>query len=50
MGDNIIIDPFDEGLLNPNSYNLRLHDELLVYEEVVLDMRKPHRVRRISIP
>ena len=33
-----------------HSYNLRLHEDLLVYEEVVLDMRKPHRVRRITIP
>ena len=50
LGGNIIIDPFDESLLNPNSYNLRLHDELLVYEEVVLDMKKPARFRRLVIP
>ena len=36
LGTNIIIEPFDENRLNPNSYNLSLHDELLVYEEVVL--------------
>ena len=50
LGDNIIIEPFDESRLNPNSYNLCLHDELMVYEEVVLDMRKANRVRRIPIP
>ncbi|MDB5387383.1 MAG: dCTP deaminase [Planctomycetaceae bacterium] len=50
LGGNIIIDPFDEAQLNPNSYNLRLHDELLVYEEVVLDMKKPARFRRVLIP
>jgi len=50
LGRNIIIEPFDEALLNPNSYNLRLHDELLVYEEVVLDMKKPNRFRRLQIP
>ena len=50
LGQNIVIDPYDEGRLNPNSYNLTLHDELLIYEEVVLDMRRPNRVRRISIP
>ena len=50
LGKSIIIDPFDESQLNPNSVNLRLHDELLVYEELVLDMRKNSRVRRISIP
>ncbi|MFY8222770.1 MAG: dCTP deaminase domain-containing protein, partial [Pirellulales bacterium] len=36
LGGNVVIEPFDEGRLNPNSYNLSLHDELLVYEEVVL--------------
>jgi dCTP deaminase len=50
IGTNIIIDPFDEAQLNPNSYNLSLHDELMIYEEVELDMRKPNRVRRVEIP
>jgi dCTP deaminase len=50
LGGDITIDPFDAKALNPNSYNLTLHDELMVYEEVVLDMAKPHRVRRIPIP
>ena len=26
LGRNILIDPFDESRLNPNSYNLSLHD------------------------
>jgi len=50
LGTNILIDPFQESRLNPNSYDLALHDELMVYEEVVLDMRKANRVRRIGIP
>jgi dCTP deaminase len=50
LGTNIVIEPFDERLLNPNSYNLRLHNELMTYEEVVLDMGKPNRVRRVTIP
>lgn len=50
LGKNIIIEPFDESKLNPNSYNLSLHNELMLYEEVVLDMRKANRVRRITIP
>lgn len=50
LGNDILIDPFDESLLNPNSYNLRLHNELLVYEEIVLDMRRPNRFRRYTIP
>lgn len=47
---DIVIDPFDERNLNPNSYNLTLHHELMTYEELVLDMRKPNRVRRLEIP
>ena len=43
-------DPYDPANVNPNSYNLTLHDELMVYEELVLDMRKANRVRRIVIP
>ncbi len=50
LGRDIVIDPFDASRLNPNSYNLTLHDEIMTYEEVVLDMRKPNRVRRLGIP
>jgi len=50
LGKDIVIDPFDEANVNPNSYNLCLHDELMVYEEVLLDMRRPNRVRRIPVP
>ena len=50
IGSDIVIEPFDEARLNPNSYNLTLHDELMVYEEVVLDMAKANRVRRIALP
>ena len=50
LGEDIEIDPFEPERINPNSYNLTLHDELMVYEEVVLDMAKANRVRRIPIP
>ncbi len=50
LGGNVVIEPFDESRLNPNSYNLTLHHELMVYEELVLDMRKANRVRRLSLP
>ncbi len=50
LGTEIKIDPFDPANLNPNSYNLTLHNELLTYEELVLDMRRPSRVRRLTIP
>ena len=32
LGTDIIISPFDESQLNPNSYNIKLHNELLVYD------------------
>lgn len=50
LGGNIKIEPWSDDQLNPNSYNLTLHDELLVYEEIVLDMKRPSRFRRITIP
>lgn len=50
LDTDIVIEPYDESRLNPNSYNLSLHNELMVYEEVVLDMAKDNRVRRVEIP
>lgn len=50
LGSDIKIEPFQSEQLNPNSYNLTLHNELLVYEEVVLDIKQPNRYRRIEIP
>jgi dCTP deaminase len=50
LGNEIFIEPFNEKQLGPNSYNLRLHNELLVYEEDVLDMKKQHTVKKIVIP
>lgn len=50
LGKEIIIEPFNESQLNPNSYNLRLHNELLVYEDHVLDMKKENKAKKIIIP
>lgn len=50
MGTDIIIEPFDENRVNPNSYNLSLHNKLLVYDEKVLDMKKPNKVVEMTIP
>ncbi|WP_146403964.1 dCTP deaminase [Planctomycetes bacterium CA13] len=50
LGDKLVIDPFDPEQINPNSYDLSLHDELLVYEEVVIDAATPNRYRRLEIP
>ena len=46
----LVIDPFDPKRVNPNSYNLRLHDELLIYTEPVLDMKKHHATELLKIP
>ncbi len=50
MGKTIFIEPFDEKKINPNSYNLTLHNELLVYENDKLDMKKPNSTSQIDIP
>lgn len=50
LGRGIVIEPFDAAQLNPNSYNLRLHNELLAYEEDVLDMKKANATRSLVIP
>lgn len=49
-GTDIFITDFDRSRLNPNSYNLRLHNELLVYEDDELDMKKDNPTKRIIIP
>lgn len=48
--NDIIIEPFNIQQLNPNSYNLRLHNELVMYTEPVLDMKKNHNVITCTIP
>lgn len=50
MGNDIKIEPFDEHKINPNSYNLSLHNELLVYNNDLLDMKKVNETSRIVIP
>ncbi len=50
LGKEINIIPYDDKYLNPNSYNLRLHNELLVYENEFLDMKKPNLTKTIIIP
>lgn len=44
------IEPFNEAQLNPNSYNLCLHDELVELTDLRLDMRKPSATRKVRIP
>ena len=46
----ISIDPFNSGQLNPNSYNLRLHSDLLIYDSDVLDMKEKNSTSPLTIP
>lgn len=50
LGSSISIEPFRESQLNPNSYNLTLHDELRVYRTRELDMRIENLSDPLGIP
>ena len=50
MGKEIVIEPYDPKRLNPNSYNLSLNRELVVYENRLLDMKVPNPVEHLVIP
>lgn len=50
LGNDIIIEPFEPQQLNPNSYNLRLHNELLVYKGDVLDSKENNETETLVIP
>ncbi len=47
---NIQIEPYNTKQVNPNSYNLKLHNELVVYTDAVLDMKQPPATKTIQIP
>ncbi|QDT64581.1 dCTP deaminase [Calycomorphotria hydatis] len=50
LGSDIQISPYNPEQLNPNSYNLTLHNEILVYDELDLDMRRENHATRHIIP
>ncbi len=50
LNKTIFIDPYNPKQLNPNSYNLKLHNKLLVYDNYELDMRKENTAHEIIIP
>ncbi|WP_339607885.1 dCTP deaminase [uncultured Roseivirga sp.] len=50
MGKGINIEPFSPSQLNPNSYNLKLHHELLTYSNNELDMKQPNPTEKLIIP
>ena len=49
-GHGLRIEPFNEAQVNPNSYNLRLADELMMYTPVVLDAARQNETCTIKIP
>jgi dCTP deaminase len=50
LNKNIFIDPFEPTQLNPNSYNVRLANKLLVYDNDILDMKQKNPYHLIEIP
>ena len=44
----IEISPYDHSRLNPNSYNLSLANELWVYNDRPLDMKKENTIKQIA--
>ena len=46
----IVIEPYNASQLNPNSYNLRLADKLLIYTGDKLDMAADNPTEEIQIP
>jgi dCTP deaminase len=50
LNQKIFIEPYRENQLGPNSYNLRLHEDLACYTELPLDMKKDNPIHRFKIP
>lgn len=50
LNKEIFIEPFNPERVNPNSYNLSLSDELMVYTEDVLDPKNENKTETIIIP
>ena len=47
---SIAIDPFTDEQINPNSYNLRLQPDLLIYDNDIDDMREKNSASPLVIP
>lgn len=47
---NIVINPFNKEQLNPNSYDFRIGNKLLVYVNRVLDTKCQNETQEIEIP
>ncbi len=46
---SIVIEPFDPHLINPNSYDFRLGNTLMVYEDHILDSKKINPTKIITL-
>ena len=49
LNGNITIAPWNDELLNPNSYNYRLGDKLFILKDDVIDSRNPSSYEEIII-
>lgn len=47
---NLVIDPFSEDQLNPNSYNLTLDREMQIYTASCLDVKQKNETKIILLP
>lgn len=50
LNKEIFIEPFNLQQINPNSYNLSLANELMIYNEEILDPKRNNMVEKIIIP
>ena len=50
LGSTITIEPYNPKQMNPNSYNLCLSNELLIYDDDVLDMKSENKFKIVTIP
>ena len=49
QGDGLEISPFNPAYVNPNSYDLHLADKLFIYDDCVLDMKRPNAYKKVKI-
>lgn len=47
---NIVISPFNNDQLNPNSYDFRIGNKILVYKNRILDTRQQNETEEIIVP
>jgi dCTP deaminase len=50
LNKTIFIEPYNPAQLNPNSYNLKLHNRLMVYNNDELDMKTENKAHELIIP